>query len=39
VQVNRKMWINKDGLSLSTKAMASKIRQVVLSIAMMTALN
>ena len=33
------MWINKDGLLLSTKAMASKIRQVVLSIATMMALN
>jgi hypothetical protein len=35
-QVDRKKWVNKDGLLLGLKAIASRIRQLLLSIAMMT---
>jgi hypothetical protein len=38
-QIDRKMWLIKDGLSLSAKAIASWIRQLLLNIATMTALN
>jgi hypothetical protein len=38
-QVDRKMWVNKKGHLISAKPMAFKIRQVVLSIAMMMALD
>jgi hypothetical protein len=38
-EINRKMWINKEGQPLSAKAMASKLRQVLMSIATMTALQ
>ena len=34
-QVDRKKWVNKDGLPLGLKAIASRIRQLLLSIAMM----
>jgi hypothetical protein len=37
-QIDRKMWINKEGNSLSAKSMASRLKQVLLSIATMTAL-
>jgi hypothetical protein len=39
VQVYRKMWVNKEGLPFTARAMASKLRQVFLSIATMSALN
>jgi hypothetical protein len=39
MQVDRKMWVIKDGLPLGAKAIASKIRQLFLSIATMMAFN
>jgi hypothetical protein len=33
------MWVNKEGNPLSAKSMASRLRQVLLSIAIMTALH
>jgi hypothetical protein len=38
-QVDKKMWLNKEGLPLNAKSMASKVRQVLISIATMSALN
>jgi hypothetical protein len=38
-QIDRKMWVNKEGNPLSTKSMASRLRQVLLSIVTMTALH
>lgn len=39
MQVERKMWANTDGLPLGAKTIASKIRQLNLRIATMTAFN
>jgi hypothetical protein len=39
LQMNKKMWLNKEGLPLNAKSMASKLRQVIISIATMSALN
>jgi hypothetical protein len=33
------MWLNKEGLPLNTKSTASRLRQVLLSIATMSAVN
>jgi hypothetical protein len=38
-QVDKKMWLNKEGLPLNAKSMASKVQQVPISIATMSALN
>ena len=38
-QVNKKMWMNKEGLPLKAKSMASKVRQVLISISTMFALS
>jgi hypothetical protein len=38
-QVDKKVWLNKEGLPLNAKSMASKVRQVLISIATMSALN
>jgi hypothetical protein len=38
-QVDKKMWLNKEGLPLNAKSMASKVRQVLISITTMSALN
>jgi hypothetical protein len=38
-QVDRKMWLNKEGLRLGAKAIASQIRQLLLNIATMMASN
>jgi hypothetical protein len=33
------MWVNKEGMSSSTKSIASRIRQVLLNMAKLTALD
>jgi hypothetical protein len=38
-QVDKKKWFNKEGLPFGTKAMESRVRQLIVSIDVMTANN
>jgi hypothetical protein len=38
-QVDKKQWLNKEGLPFGAKAMASRVRQLIVSLDVMTASN